>query len=57
MPTHTYAMLPVPEAVYRVIRAKLEEHGYEHAIDDDGELDMHGIAIVSEEVEDEGDGD
>jgi len=44
--THTYALLEVSPAVYDEIAAKLREAGYEQAFGDNGELDMHGIAIV-----------
>jgi hypothetical protein len=48
--THTYAVLPVPHAVYAAVRALLEAAGYEHAFHDtsDGDvIDMHGIALRS----------
>lgn len=53
--SYSYVLLPVSEEIYRAIRAKLEEAGYEHAIGDDGELDMHGIAITCEGDSEDGD--
>jgi len=46
--THTYALLGVSQGTYNEIRAKLTEAGYQHAFGDDGEIDMHGIALVVE---------
>jgi hypothetical protein len=43
--THTYALLDVSPAAYDEIAAKLREAGYDHAFGDEGEIDMHGIAL------------
>jgi hypothetical protein len=47
--THTYALMPVPRAVYDLIREKLESAGYGCQVisgRSDAALDMHGIALV-----------
>ena len=46
--SYTYALLGVSPATYEEIKKKLLESGYQHAINDDGEIDMHGIALVKE---------
>ena len=46
--TYTYVLLEVSTPVYEEIKAKLLEAGYQHAINEAGEIDMHGIALVSE---------
>jgi hypothetical protein len=43
--THTYALLEVSPAAYDEIAAKLREAGYNQAFGDEGEIDMHGIAL------------
>lgn len=43
--SHTYALLEVSPATYVEIRRKLEEAGYQHALHDNGVIDMHGIAL------------
>ena len=45
--THTYVLMEVSDEVYAEVERKLRDAGYDHAIDD-GELDMHGIALVKE---------
>jgi glucosamine 6-phosphate synthetase-like amidotransferase/phosphosugar isomerase protein len=47
--THTYALLPVSPAVYEEIARKLREAGYSHAFNAEGEIDMHGIALVADD--------
>lgn len=47
--THTYALLEVSKAAWDEIASKLREAGYKHAFGDDGEIDMHGIALVKQE--------
>lgn len=47
--TYTNASLPVSAQAHQEIRAKLEAAGYEHAIGEDGRIDMHGIALVVED--------
>jgi len=44
--THTYAIMKVSKATYDEIERLLQEAGYDHAIMEDGALDMHGIAIA-----------
>lgn len=44
--THTYALLPVNDETHREIKALLLAAGYDHAVNEVGELDMHGIALV-----------
>lgn len=53
--THTYALLPVPAAMFELVKAKLLDAGYQHAVHPsrDGHseaevLDMHGLALVAE---------
>ncbi len=41
----TYAILEVSIEVYDEILEKLREAGYGHAINSEGEIDMHGIAL------------
>ncbi len=45
--THTYALLAVNNETHREIKDLLLKVGYDHAINDEGEIDMHGIALVS----------
>ena len=50
--TYTYVIMALSEAAFMEIKRKLEEAGYHHAIDEDGEhtlLDMHGIALFNED--------
>jgi len=50
--THTYAIMEVPSELYDLVRQKLLDAGYAHAVDDrDGELDMQGIALVRSTTE------
>ena len=44
--THTYVELELSPAAYDEITAKLREAGYDHAFMDDGEIDMHGLAVT-----------
>ena len=46
--THTYATLEVSAEAYAEIKSKLLAAEYQHAINDEGEIDMHGIALVKE---------
>ena len=44
--THTYALLDVSYTAYDEIRARLVEHGYDHAVHHEDEcLDMHGLGL------------
>jgi len=46
--THTYVTMEVPKELHDLVRANMEAAGYQHAINDEGEIDMHGIALVAE---------
>ena len=46
--THTYALLELSAAAYEEIERKLREAGYDHAFDEDGVIDMHGIGVGRE---------
>lgn len=48
--THTYALLSVSKGTYDEVRKLLTAAGYDHAFNDRGEIDMHGIALVSNGV-------
>ena len=50
--THTYVTLEISAAAYDEIAAKLLKAGYSHCFNDDGEIDMHGLALVKSETED-----
>lgn len=43
--THTYALLEVSREAYDEIKGKLQAAGYDHALHDDGLIDMNGIAL------------
>lgn len=53
--THTLAVMHLPADVVELIRGKLEEAGYDHAIDEhDGlQLDMTGIAIAPDDEDED----
>lgn len=44
--TRTYTLLEVSSSTYAEIKAALQDAGYAHAINKEGEIDMHGIAIT-----------
>lgn len=44
--TYTYVLMEIPKKLYELVRAKMEAAGYSHAINNEGEVDMHGIALV-----------
>jgi hypothetical protein len=46
--THTYVTLGVSEMTYTEIAGKLRTAGYDQAFSSDGEIDMHGLALVKE---------
>ncbi len=51
--THTYVTMDVPPEVYALVRQKLLDAGYEHAVDDEQhQLDMRGIALTAESIGD-----
>lgn len=47
--THTYVTLEISGAAYEEIARKLREAGYDHCFNDEGEIDMHGLALVMRE--------
>lgn len=48
--TYTVATMPVPLELFSVVRQKLIDAGYQHAVDDaDGVLDMTHIGLVRDE--------
>ncbi len=51
--THTLAVMHLPADVVELIRGKLAEAGYDHAIDEDDGLllDMTGIGLAVDEDE------
>lgn len=44
--THTYALLPISQAAWDEIAAKLRDAGYRHAFKVGDVIDMHGIAVL-----------
>lgn len=48
--THTYALLEVSPGAYDEITDRLRYYGWEAAINDEGEIDMHGLALVRSHV-------
>lgn len=44
--THTLALMDVSASTFAEIEQKLKDAGYDHAVLDDGNLDMTGIALV-----------
>jgi hypothetical protein len=44
--THTLAMLEVLPSTHQDIRTRLEQAGYHHAVDDNGRIDMTGLALL-----------
>lgn len=46
--SHTYALLELSYKAYQEIFEKMKAAGYDHAFGYDGEIDMHGIAIVQQ---------
>lgn len=48
--THTYALFEVSAAAYDEVASRLRECGYGSSINDEGEIDMHGIALVRAHV-------
>ena len=49
--THTYAIMEVSASTYQEIRKILEEAGYQLAFEDDGVIDLHGLALKKNETE------
>lgn len=48
--THTYVLLGISRQAYEEIANKLRDAGYEHVFSAGGEIDMHGIGLVAEEM-------
>jgi hypothetical protein len=46
----THANLEVSDDTYNEIRRLLKAAGYTHAFGSDGTIDMHGIALVKQEI-------
>lgn len=47
--THTYVELSVPKEVFEYVWIKLDEAGYQHALDEkEKAIDMQGLALVPE---------
>ncbi len=46
--TRTYALLEVPQELFDLVKGRMIDAGYEHAINGD-EIDMHGIALTPAE--------
>jgi len=44
--SHTYSTLEVSENTYNEISEKLKKANYDHAFNEDGEIDMQGIALI-----------
>lgn len=49
--THTLAVLELTPRAYQEISHKLTEAGYAHAFNDDGTIDMNGIGVQMEAME------
>jgi hypothetical protein len=49
--TYTFVTMEISKAAYEEIAAKMRDAGYDHAFDEDGEIDMHGIALVPVDAE------
>lgn len=50
--THTYVTLELSRAAYDEIKGKMLAAKYQHAINAEGEIDMHGIAVTAEQPAD-----
>lgn len=47
--THTYVLMDLTPQAYQEIATKMRDAGYDHVFNQDGEIDMSGIAIVEME--------
>lgn len=47
--SYTYVTMALSPEAYQEIRGKMLAAGYQHAIDRDGAVDMHGIAVIEDE--------
>lgn len=52
--THTYVTLDVSRATYDEIAGKLKANAYGHCFNEAGEIDMSGIALVTDPAVPEG---
>jgi hypothetical protein len=43
--THTFVLLELSQEAYDEIASKLKNAGYDHAFEDHGVIDMHGLAV------------
>lgn len=48
--TYTYVLMEVSPQTYDEIAKKMRDAEYDHAFGDEGEIDMHGIAIVKRDT-------
>lgn len=48
--TYTFAIMTVSRSTYDEVKKKLKEAGWEHAIGEDGHLDMRGVALTTDEA-------
>lgn len=49
--TYTYAIMEISQSAYDEIATKMRDADYGHAFGADGEIDMHGIAVMPIQVE------
>lgn len=47
--TYTFVLMELSQQAYDEIAAIMRKAGYDHAFGADGEIDMHGIAVVPKE--------
>ena len=47
--SHTYVLMEVSANTYTEILTKLQAAQYNQCLNDEGEIDMHGIALILEE--------
>jgi hypothetical protein len=45
--THTYVTMELSAAAYQEIADKMRAAEYDHAFNEEGEIDMHGLAVVN----------
>lgn len=53
--TRTYATLDVPPLFWKFVKEALEKAGYQHALMEDGTIDMNGIGLIASVSEPEND--
>jgi hypothetical protein len=49
--TYTYVTMEISQAAYDEIHSKMKAADYGHAIDKDGTIDMHGLALIRSETQ------